>query len=356
MTQHRNLIFIGVGAAIVTLLAIWGLLGRPMTLPRVASKPTSVTVPPNPATAPRRSAEPGPSGQASPETSNPIAPTFDVARLEQEGNSVFAGRAQPGARVTIHANGKPIATATAGRNGEWVAIVEQPLPGGSYEFSLVAQAPDGSTPVEGPQKIMAHLKQVAPVAPGKPIFAARPAAPDSPAPPASPAPTKTAVAPLSGGAVRPVEAPSPAVLAEQTARFKNLEKMIAAAREGLPPLPSTAGDSTPLPITFVYKEAILTAQGERAAALLAEYLKVKDARRATLTGHADERGTEAFNYQLSRERLDLIARYLKEHGYEGDLILEPKGKREPFSGIERERYTRDDLYLLDRRVELKGVR
>jgi outer membrane protein OmpA-like peptidoglycan-associated protein len=55
---------------------------------------------------------------------------------------------------------------------------------------------------------------------------------------------------------------------------------------------------------------------------------------------------------LSRERLDTVARYLKEGGFQGELELIPKGKREPFAGVVRNQYPLEDLYQLDRRVEL----
>ncbi len=39
-------------------------------------------------------------------------------------------------------------------------------------------------------------------------------------------------------------------------------------------------------------------------------------------------------------------------GFEGELELVPKGESEPFAGVERGEYEREDLYQLDRRVEL----
>ncbi len=62
-------------------------------------------------------------------------------------------------------------------------------------------------------------------------------------------------------------------------------------------------DVIPVPIMFVYNEAKLTPEGERAASLLLEYLNLKHFSVVELTGHADERGTDGYNYDLSRERL-----------------------------------------------------
>jgi outer membrane protein OmpA-like peptidoglycan-associated protein len=81
-------------------------------------------------------------------------------------------------------------------------------------------------------------------------------------------------------------------------------------------------------------------------------LKLKDYPRVTLTGHADERGSNELNMALSRERLETVARFLRDGGYQGRLELIPKGKTEPYTGVVRSDFSRDDLYQLDRRVEL----
>ncbi len=110
--------------------------------------------------------------------------------------------------------------------------------------------------------------------------------------------------------------------------------------------------SVPVPITFVFNESTFTEEGRRAASLLQEYLTLKRFPTVSLTGHADERGSDELNMELSRERLETVARYLKEHGFKGDLDLIPKGESQPYTGVDRSEYPRDELYQLDRRVEL----
>jgi len=153
--------------------------------------------------------------------------------------------------------------------------------------------------------------------------------------------------------------------------LKDLEGMVKDARTTTPPPPAGADTaaptnlaaapppsepgvhkSVPVPITFVFNEPTLTDDGKRAATLLLEYLRLKHFARISLTGHADERGTDELNMTLSKERLDTVARFLKDGGFQGELELIPKGKREPFSGVVRSQYSLDDLYQLDRRVEL----
>lgn len=99
-------------------------------------------------------------------------------------------------------------------------------------------------------------------------------------------------------------------------------------------------------------ETTLTANGERAAALLAEYLRLKQPAGIMLSGHADARGPDAYNMRLSRRRLEAIERYLRAAGYSGELSLVPRGKREPYLGIDRRRLPLREIYQADRRVEL----
>ena len=110
--------------------------------------------------------------------------------------------------------------------------------------------------------------------------------------------------------------------------------------------------AVPVPVTFIFNEATLTGEGRRAAGLLLEYLRIKRFPKIKLTGHADERGTDALNLALSAQRLQTVARFLREGGFEGRLELVPKGKTEPYSGVVRGDFSQEDLYQLDRRVEL----
>src|SRR5690606_33774805 len=104
---------------------------------------------------------------------------------------------------------------------------------------------------------------------------------------------------------------------------------------------------------FVYREATFTPDGEKAANLLLQYLQLGKLSEVTLSGHADERGTEALNMELSRQRLKTVENYLRSGGYEGKLELVPQGKSEPFAGVDRTGFSREELFQLDRRVELR---
>ncbi len=76
-------------------------------------------------------------------TSNkPSPPSFSVVRVNPQGDSVIAGRAEPGCRVEILDDGKPIGSAMADANGEWVFVPRTPLRPGSRRLSLLMHLGD----------------------------------------------------------------------------------------------------------------------------------------------------------------------------------------------------------------------
>ncbi len=72
-----------------------------------------------------------------------VAPSFDVVRVAPDGVTVIAGRAEPGAQVSILDRDQVLGTVTADRRGEWVFIPDLPLPPGSRELGLVAKTAEG---------------------------------------------------------------------------------------------------------------------------------------------------------------------------------------------------------------------
>lgn len=274
------------------------------------------------------------------------APAFDVARIDPNGTSVFAGRAEPKSVLTITADGKEIGTVRADENGEWTFSTEERIASPDAKLALFKATPDAIARMEEAAK------------------------------------------PKSAVAATPQRQTAGAVTSSM---LKNLEGMVAEARAnqkqavgappavGVPPPPlapagtsaapgsvtamapatvtpsapnATASASVPVPITFVYNEATLTPEGSRAAALLLEYLQLKRFPKVTLTGHADERGTDELNMNLSSQRLETVAHFLRDGGFGGKLELVPKGKTEPYTGVVRSQFGQEDLWQLDRRVEL----
>jgi nucleoid-associated protein YgaU len=87
-------------------------------------------------------------------------PSFDVVRINPQGETVIAGRALPKAEVTLLDGGNEIGKVTADNRGEWVFVPGQPLPPGSRELSLKAVNPDGSvTQTDSPVVLVVPPRQ-----------------------------------------------------------------------------------------------------------------------------------------------------------------------------------------------------
>ncbi|MEM9584908.1 MAG: hypothetical protein AAGA08_17480 [Pseudomonadota bacterium] len=70
-----------------------------------------------------------------------VSPSFDVVRIDPQGSAVIAGSGEPGAEIRLMVNGAEIATATADRNGQFVALFD--LPPSEDPRSLTAET-DGA--------------------------------------------------------------------------------------------------------------------------------------------------------------------------------------------------------------------
>jgi len=69
------------------------------------------------------------------------APSFDIVRVNPAGEAVIAGRAAPGAEVTVTVDDQAIGTVVADERGEWVLQPDTAIPPGDHEIGLSAQAP-----------------------------------------------------------------------------------------------------------------------------------------------------------------------------------------------------------------------
>ncbi len=141
---------IGVGGAVLVGLAVVLWLG--LRAPDIVPTPT-LPVPALPATAPPSSGVaaqaqatpmPGvPAPIAPPSIPAQPAPSFDVVRVAPGGDAVLAGRAAPGAQVTITNNGTEIGRTQADQHGQWVVLPSAPLPAGGQELAVTATTGSG---------------------------------------------------------------------------------------------------------------------------------------------------------------------------------------------------------------------
>lgn len=286
---------------------------------------------------------------------------LDLAQVSTSGEtSVFAGRAAPGSTVTVFEGDVAVATAKANDAGDWSLATDHKFAGPDPKFSLrlgtFKIASETAAQESGSRVVGAAAEQASQAA--------------------------------SSDATKHQTSPSVALL-------KNFENVVASAREEAaaqtqagntvaatapapPPVSATAdaapqvqalvskpaeiasteqppSATIPVPMTFVFDESTLTSDGEKTAKLLLDYVQLKKFKSISLTGHADERGTAEYNMDLSRKRLDTVAAYLRNGGYSGELNLIPEGATQPFTGIDRTKFSRDELMQLDRRVELRNA-
>ncbi|HZH50306.1 MAG TPA: LysM peptidoglycan-binding domain-containing protein [Microvirga sp.] len=104
------------------------------------TQPQAAPAQPGAPEAAKPAAPPAPAEKAS---DAPIAPSFDVVRIEPDGESVIAGRAAPGATIELLRGDHVHARAAADASGLF-AIVPPPLPPGSHQIALQSIAPDGA--------------------------------------------------------------------------------------------------------------------------------------------------------------------------------------------------------------------
>ncbi len=74
----------------------------------------------------------------------PSQPTFDVVRINPAGDTVMAGRAEPGRVVEIFDGSQKIGEVTSDKRGEWVFVPSSPLPAGNRQLSLQMRNADGT--------------------------------------------------------------------------------------------------------------------------------------------------------------------------------------------------------------------
>jgi nucleoid-associated protein YgaU len=74
-----------------------------------------------------------------------VEPQFDVVRVDPQGNTVIAGRAAPGAVVTVKTGNTIIGKVTADATGAFALAPDAPLPPGAQELTLAETLPGGKT-------------------------------------------------------------------------------------------------------------------------------------------------------------------------------------------------------------------
>ncbi len=80
-------------------------------------------------------------------------PTFDIVRVEPDGNAVLAGLSAPGDRIEVVSGGRILARASANSAGEWALVLDEPLPAGGHQISVRSISDHRETPIVSVQNV-----------------------------------------------------------------------------------------------------------------------------------------------------------------------------------------------------------
>lgn len=131
----------GVGAAVIVLaIGATLYLARPQAALDLA-QPDGTEAPA--AAVDLSAADQGAAAESDPEMTEVTAqlyPAFDLVRIPPDGLATVAGRAEPGATVSILVDGEEVTQAQASERGEFVALFELPASGEAREMRLMSKS------------------------------------------------------------------------------------------------------------------------------------------------------------------------------------------------------------------------
>lgn len=113
-------------------------------------------------------------------------------------------------------------------------------------------------------------------------------------------------------------------------------------------------EEVPVPVEFVRDSDEFTARGRQAAEDAARLLAEQNRPRILMTGHTDPDGSDQYNLDLSVRRAQAFKRFLVEKGYSAASIeTAGQGKLQPLRIENESNYAKDELYQMQRRVDVK---
>ncbi|WP_036554953.1 LysM peptidoglycan-binding domain-containing protein [Nisaea denitrificans] len=225
-----------IGAAGILVLVLAGGLfywtkeegGLPLPV-QTASTPNP-TVPPAPAAkAPGTTSTPATAKAPEPsvEKADLAEPSFDVVRVDPEGNTVIAGKAKPNANVRIMDGEQKIGEVQADDKGDWVFLPEKKLPSGSSVLTLESDTgKDADTPSKSENAVVVVIPEKGKDIAGRASKATeKPLAMVVPRDQASSAPTKVLQA--------PAPKPEPVEPTADAPKVKSFPETATAKEEGV---------------------------------------------------------------------------------------------------------------------------
>ena len=104
---------------------------------------------------------------------------------------------------------------------------------------------------------------------------------------------------------------------------------------------ANAGDR----VFFDFDKSSICAEAEQTLIKQVEWLKAHPDMNVLIEGHCDERGTREYNLGLGERRAEAVAKYLTEHGIEGNRVRTISyGKDRPIAAAG----TQKEIYRLNR--------
>jgi nucleoid-associated protein YgaU len=252
----KNPLVVFTGAALLTLAALAGLkvTDWPANTPPASNAAQTQSEAPKTAEAEKPAEKPAemaavqPTDQPQVETPKtetpapetaaaPAKPELDTVRVEADGQAIVAGRAQPGAEVSLKLGNEVLGKGVANSDGAWVVAPENPLPKGAHEITVEQKAADGATTTSEKSIAVAVPEQpgqqamVALTEPGSATKVLQaggatepPAVPEKPAEPEQ----KTAAAEPAAPTEQAPAATAPAARTEQPAAGETVQKTAEA--------------------------------------------------------------------------------------------------------------------------------
>ena len=134
------------------------------------------------------------------------------------------------------------------------------------------------------------------------------------------------------------------------------EKCVAAAPVETTPSAeeqarAACADESQFTIYYGYDESALSSQAQDNLQKLSQCLKTVEAKKVTVAGHADERGTTAYNVALGSRRAESAKKYLNDLGAGTEIQTTSYGEEQPVCTESTE-----DCYQRNRRAEFKVER
>jgi peptidoglycan-associated lipoprotein len=115
-----------------------------------------------------------------------------------------------------------------------------------------------------------------------------------------------------------------------------------------PAVPPECADPATFTIRFGFDQATLTAQAQDSLQKLAECLKRAPAKKVSVAGHADERGTTQYNVALGSRRAEAAKKYLTDLGLSAPIDTVSFGEEKPLC-----RQATEDCWAENRRDEFQ---